>query len=110
MPTWPVAAGSLVVGFAVADLTGVRPVGGLVLLAGGVWCFLRWRERTSVGRAIALVAFAAACFVVSHLIADTLGTWGAVFLVAALVGGVSWAFGDADASRRPGSPEPDAGL
>ncbi|HWT92120.1 MAG TPA: hypothetical protein VN238_03925, partial [Solirubrobacteraceae bacterium] len=95
MPTWPVAAGSLVVGFAVADLTGVRPLGGLVLLAGGAWCFLRWRERTSTGRAIALVAFAAACFVVSHLIADTVGTWGAVFLVAALVGGVSWALGDA---------------
>ncbi|MCW2996165.1 MAG: hypothetical protein JWQ18_3660, partial [Conexibacter sp.] len=27
-PTWPVAAGSLAAGFAVAQATGVRPLGG----------------------------------------------------------------------------------
>lgn len=107
MPTWPVAAGSMVVGFAVADLTGVRPLGGLVLLAGGAWCFVRWREQTSAGRAVALVAFAAACFVLSHLLGDVLGTWGAVFLVAALVGAAAWAFGDAAATHRPDTAEPE---
>lgn len=109
VPTWPVAAGSLVVGFAVADLTGVRPLGGLVLLAGGLWCFLRWREQTSLGRAVALVAFAATCFVVSHLIADALTTWGAIAVVATLTGLAAWRFGDAGASPRAprrADPEP----
>jgi hypothetical protein len=33
VPTWPVAGGSLVVGFLVAELSGVRALGGVVLLA-----------------------------------------------------------------------------
>src|SRR3954454_12673270 len=33
-PTWPVAAGSLALGFAVAQATGVRPLGGIVLAVG----------------------------------------------------------------------------
>jgi hypothetical protein len=98
MPTWPIAAAAFVAGFAVADLTGVRPLGGLVLLAGGAWCLHMWRTRISAGRAIALVAFAVAAFVLSHVIADVLGTWGAVAAVAALVGAVVWA----------GAPRPQA--
>jgi hypothetical protein len=86
MPTWPIAAAAFVAGFAVADATGVRPLGGLVLLAAGAWCFARWRPRIGAGRAAALVAFCAAAFVVSHLLADPLGTWGAVLTVAAVVG------------------------
>ena len=35
MPAWPVAALSLVAGFAVADATGVRALGGVVLARGG---------------------------------------------------------------------------
>ncbi len=99
MPTWPVAAGSLVLGFAVAQATGVRPLGGLVLVAGAGWCALRWRERRGTPTAVALVALYLAAFVASHLIADTLGTWGSVAFVAALVGLAAWAFGD-----RPAAP------
>ena len=32
---------TLIVGFAVASLTGVRWLGGVVLLVGGLWC--AWR-------------------------------------------------------------------
>jgi hypothetical protein len=84
--TWPVASGSLIVGFGVAQATGVRPLGGIVLALGAGWCALRWRRGVGTARAVALVVVYLAAFVASHLIADTVGTWGAVFLVSALVG------------------------
>jgi len=100
LPTWPVAAGSLVLGFGVAQATGVRPLGGLVLLAGAGWCALRWREQAGTGVAVALVVLYLAAFVASHLIADTLGAWGSVALVAALVGLAAWALADRTAPAR----------
>ncbi|MBA2348390.1 MAG: hypothetical protein H0V81_08845 [Solirubrobacterales bacterium] len=94
LPTWPVAAGSLALGFAVAQATGVRPLGGVVLVAGAGWCALRWRDERGVAVAAALLAIYLGAFVASHLIADTLGTWGAVALVCALVGLAAWALAD----------------
>ena len=38
VPTAAVAAGSLIGGYVVARETGVRPLGGVVLVAGGAWC------------------------------------------------------------------------
>ncbi len=99
-PTWPVAAGSLVLGFGVAQATGVRPLGGLVLVAGVGWCALRWRERAGTPTAVALVALYLAAFVASHLVADSLGAWGSVALVSALVGLAAWALGDRAAPAR----------
>lgn len=100
LPTWPVAAGSLALGFAVAQATGVRPLGGLALLAGAGWCAWRWRARAGVGVAAALLALYLAAFVASHVIADRVGSWGAVALVSALVGLAAWALGDRPASPR----------
>lgn len=104
LPTWPVAAGSLVLGFAVAQATGVRPLGGIVLVAGCGWCARRWRAQAGDRRAAALVGIYLAGFVASHLIADTVGTWGAVALVAAVAGGAAWLL--ADARARPIGPSP----
>jgi hypothetical protein len=84
--TWPVASGSLVAGFAVAQATGVRPLGGIVLAAGAGWCAVRWHRTVGVARTAALVGVYIAAFVASHLIADTVGTWPAVFIVAAITG------------------------
>jgi hypothetical protein len=94
IPTWPVAAGSLVLGFAVAQATGVRPLGGAVLALGAGWCALRWRRTAGAGRAAALVALYLAAFAASHVIADALGSWPAVLLVAAIVGSAAWLTGD----------------
>jgi hypothetical protein len=85
LPTWPVAAGSLALGFAVAQATGVRPLGGAVLVAGAGWCALAWRARRGTPTAVALVGLYLALFVASHLIAGTLGAWGSVAAVAALM-------------------------
>lgn len=94
MPTAPVAALSLVAGFGVAQATGVRPLGGAVLAVALGWCALRWRLAAGAGRAAALVALYLAAFVASHALADVVGTWGAVLLVAAVVGAAAWLTAD----------------
>lgn len=96
--TWPVASGSLLLGFAVAQLTGIRPLGGIVLVAGCAWCALRWLQ-AGRGRTAALVVLYAGGFAVSHLIADTLGAWPSVLLVAAVVGVATYALADSAPSR-----------
>ncbi len=99
--TWPVASGSLLLGFAVAQLTGVRALGGIVLVAGCAWCALRWlrvgRPRTAV-----LVIVYVGAFILSHVIADTLGAWPSVLLMGAAVGAA--AYGLADAATAPVRP------
>lgn len=104
LPTWPVAAGSLVLGFAVAQGTGVRPLGGIVLIAGAGWCAKRWRTRVGTRRTAVLLGVYLAAFVLSHVIADPVGTWPAVAIVAAISGGAAWAL--ADASRHVAAPLP----
>ena len=94
MPTAPVAALSLIAGFAVAQATGVRPLGGAVLLAAVAWCALRWRRKAGTGRAVLLVAIYAAAFAGSHALAGVLGTWGAVLAVAAVAGLAAWLLAD----------------
>jgi hypothetical protein len=104
LPTWPVAAGSLVVGFAVAQATGVRPLGGIVLVAGAGWCTRRWLASVGRGRTTVLLGIYLVAFVASHLIADPVGTWPAVAIVAGVVGVSTWAL--ADAAGRPGVAAP----
>jgi hypothetical protein len=97
--TWPVASGSLVAGFAVAQATGVRPLGGVVLAAGAGWCAVRWRRTVGIARTAALVGVYIAAFVASHVIADAVGTWPAVFIVAAVTGLAALLVADIPASR-----------
>jgi hypothetical protein len=61
---WVVAALTLMLGFAVAELSGVRALGGVVLVAGAAWVY----ARAGVVPVIAM----AVTFVAAHLIA---GAW-----------------------------------
>jgi hypothetical protein len=79
-----VAAATFLVGFGVAELTGVRASGGLVLLAGGAWCGRAALPVAGRRRTIALLAIAVALFVVSHPLGDAIGAWPAVAASAAL--------------------------
>jgi hypothetical protein len=101
VPTWPVAAASLVAGFAVAEATGVRPLGGAVLAVAVGWCALRWRLTVGAGRAAALVALYLAAFAGSHLLAGVTGSWPAVVLAAALVGLLVWRAADTPTGVEP---------
>lgn len=99
MPAWPFALAALPVAFAVAQATGVRPLGGAVLallaaaavLAPGVA-----RRRGAVWVVVLL-----ACFVASHLLAGPLGTWGAVAAVTAVTGAAGAALLDRRDAGRP---------
>ena len=78
------AAATLIVGFAVASLTGNRALGGVVLIAGGAVCALVWWRLAGPLRAIAAVAVAGVAFVVSHPLGAVMTSWGAVLLVSVL--------------------------
>ncbi len=104
MPTAPVAALSLVAGFAVADASGIRALGGIVLLAAVLWCARRWRRQAGIAVAVLLIASYAAAFAASHVLGDALGAWPAVFTVAAAVGLAAWVLADAPAGRPAGAP------
>jgi thiol:disulfide interchange protein len=95
LPTWPVAAASLAAGFGVAQVTGVRPLGGVVLLAGAGWCAVRWRERAGMPRTAALLGVYLAAFVGSHVLGHAIGAWPAVAVVAAITAGAAYALADA---------------
>jgi hypothetical protein len=90
VPTAVLAAVTLVAAFAVAQGTGVRALGGVVLVLGVAWC--AWRSWAAAGaaRVAAVVVLGAACFVGSHVLAGALGAWPSVVLAAALLGAGAW--------------------
>ena len=106
IPTAPVAAGSLITGYAVAVASGSRPVGGVVMLIGGMWCIREWTRRRGPRTAITLACVALGAFIVSHVLALGIGAWPAVLLVSAIVAAVTWLRADS----RPAEPTPALAL
>lgn len=94
-----VAAGSLPVGFAVADVSGVRALGGLVLVAAAAVCVVLWTRAAGAVTAGLLLALYVAAFVGSHVLARWAGAWPSVLTVAVIVGAASVL-----ATRRPAAP------
>jgi len=108
VPTSVVAAGSLVAGFAVAQATDVRALGGVVLVAGAAWCGRHWLRRQGPVTAGALLAGYAGGFVGSHLLARQIGAWPSVLTVAAAVGAAAWVASDRHGSDRRGLDRQDS--
>jgi hypothetical protein len=92
-----VAAAAFVAGFGVAEITGVRALGGLVLLAGGVWCARVAAPLAGRSATAGLLVVALALFVLSHPLGEAIGSWPAVLVTGALAGLV------AAAAVRPGT-------
>ncbi|HEY4896241.1 MAG TPA: hypothetical protein VII01_09135 [Solirubrobacteraceae bacterium] len=103
IPTAPIAAGSLIVGYAVAVASGSRPVGGVVMLIGGLWCVNAWTRRRGPRTAMVLASVALSAFILSHVLALAIGAWPAVLTVAAVTAAVTWVKADA---RPAGTPAP----
>ena len=103
IPTAPVAAASLIAGFAVAVSTGSRTLGGVVLASGGLWCVQAWRRRHGIRTAAILASVGLGAFVASHMLALAIGAWPSVLLVSAVVGVVVWARADAGLVRTAAS-------
>ncbi|HTA32851.1 MAG TPA: hypothetical protein VK721_05450 [Solirubrobacteraceae bacterium] len=94
LPTAPLAAGSLIVSYAVVAASGSRPLGGAVLAAGGLCCIGVWTRRHGRRTAAQLAGVGFAAFVASHLLALALGPWPAVLIVAAVAGAATWELAD----------------
>lgn len=101
MRTAPIAAGSLIAGYALAAKSGLRPLGGGVLLAGTLYCAREWRRRNGLLAAVGLVGVQSAAFVASHRLAPKIGAWPSVIAVAA-----ASAAGAAAADRAAGNTSP----
>jgi hypothetical protein len=108
LPTAPVAAGSLIAGYAVAASSGSRPLGGLVLAAGGVWCIRAWDRRDGRRTAAALGATGFTAFVLSHVLALAIGAWPSVLIVSALTALAAWLASDARLRESAIVPAPSA--
>jgi hypothetical protein len=93
-PTAPVAACTLIVGYGVAASTGSRPLGGVVLLIGGLWCIQAWRRRHGARTAATLTCVGLAALVISHVLALAIGAWPAVLLVAGAMAVAAWTRAD----------------
>ena len=104
--TAPIAAGSLVAGYLVARETGVRPLGGGVLVAAGLWCTKAWSRRGGPRTATALLGVYGAAFAGSHPLAKRIGAWPAVLSCSAAAGGAAWALSDRRRAPKPSQASP----
>lgn len=98
LATAPLAAAGLIVGFAVADATGSRPLGGAVLAVFGLWCIAIWLRRDGRRTAAQLTATGLLAFALSHVLGLVIGAWPAVLISAAATAAIAWRLSDA---RRP---------
>lgn len=94
IPTAPLVAGSLVGGYLVARETGIRPLGGVVLAAGGVVAGREWVRHAGPGTAAALVGIYLGGFGASHPLAKKMGAWPAVLTAAGTSAAAAWALSD----------------
>jgi hypothetical protein len=79
------AAATFFAGFGVADLTDVRALGGVVLIAGGAWCGHVVLPVIGARKTIGLLAVALLLFIVSHPLGRLIGAWPAVAISALLI-------------------------
>jgi hypothetical protein len=94
IPTAPIVAASLVGGYLVARETGVRPLGGVVLAAGGVVATRTWVKTSGPVTAGVLLATYLGGFGASHPLAKKIGAWPSVLTVAGVSAAASWALSD----------------
>jgi hypothetical protein len=99
VPTALVAALGLVVAFAVAQGTGNRALGGVVLLAVAVWCAVRAWRPAGAARVVGVLVAGLVCFAGAHPLGHVIGAWPAVAVAALLLGGVTYALVDRPAAR-----------
>jgi hypothetical protein len=99
IPTAPISAAGLIAGFAVADATGSRPLGGLVLVIFGALCIAVWMRRDGHRRTGLLTAIGLLAFALSHVLGLLTGAWPAVLIAAAATALACWRLSDARALR-----------
>ena len=94
VPTSLLTAGSLVGGWQAARRTGVRPLGGVVLAAGGVLAARSWARTTSPAVTAVLLGAYVGAFGASHPLAKRIGPWPSVLVVSAATAAASHLLAD----------------
>ncbi|WP_270258573.1 hypothetical protein [Kocuria marina] len=100
LPSSAVVAGGLIGGYAVARWSGVRALGGAVLLVKGVVAGRTWYRSAGPATTAGLSVLYLAGFGLSHPLAKKVGAWPSVFTVAAVNAAASWALVDRHNFRR----------
>lgn len=93
--TAPVVAVGLIGGWLTARETGIRPLGGVLLAAAGIWAGRTWLARRGPATAAVLGATYVLGFGLSHPLAKKIGSWPAVLTVTAVSAGASALLSDA---------------
>lgn len=94
VPTAPIVAGSLIGGYLVARETKVRPLGGVVLAAGGAIAGREWARTVGPAGTAALSAVYLGSFGASHPLAKKIGAWPAVLTAAGVSAAAAWLVSD----------------
>lgn len=94
VPTAPLLAAGLVGGFALAQQTGVRPLGGAAMLGANVAAIRQWYAVGGAPLAAGLTAVYWTAMGVSHPIAKKVGVWPSVLGVTAVSAGAAWVLAD----------------
>lgn len=92
--TAPVTALGLVGGYLSARESGIRPLGGVVLGAAGLFAGRTWLAKTGPATTAALSVIYLGGFGASHPLAKKVGAWPAVLGVAAVSAAASYALVD----------------
>jgi hypothetical protein len=93
--TAPLTAFGLVGGYLVARESGIRPLGGVVLGAAGVYAGRTWLAKRGPATTAVLSAIYVLGFGLSHPLAKKIGPWPSVLTVTAVSAGASWVLVDA---------------
>ena len=87
--TAPVIATGLIGGWLTARETGIRPLGGVVLAAAGIYAARTWYARKGAPATAALLATYLGAFGASHPLAKKIGAWPSVLAVTAVSAGAA---------------------
>ncbi|MFV0257115.1 MAG: hypothetical protein ACK5PP_01520 [Acidimicrobiales bacterium] len=88
--TAPVVAAGLVGGYLTARLSGVRPLGGVVLAAAGAVAARTWNDTAGPLTTAGLVTLYLGGFGASHPLAKRIGAWPAVLSAAGASAGAAY--------------------
>ncbi|MGJ0181883.1 hypothetical protein [Corynebacterium glyciniphilum] len=84
----------LIGGWVSARETGIRPLGGVLLAAAGVYAGRTWLAKGGPALTAGLTTAYVAGFGLSHPLAKKMGSWPAVLTVTAGVAGASYVLAD----------------
>src|SRR5699024_7789214 len=108
--TAPVVALGLVGGWLTARETGIRPLGGVVLAAAGLYAGRTWLARRGPATTAVLGATYVVGFGLSHPLAKKIGAWPAVLTVTGVAAGAAAALSDAAYGEWVPARESPSGL